>query len=203
MPIAEPQPSSETASFAGLLAALAARRSGPRSGQSSAQSAGQGSWIDELEEDVATLSYEHALQRHGAAPASGIATANQDSVANTGAPAFSPLFQPEEAAGDAPRLATEAPYRKRQQAAAAGDELRKRASVTVRMSRAECLRMQQRAAEAGLTVSAYLRSCAFEVETLRAQVKQTLTELRAAQPVSRSTAHWWQRFVHHAATKLK
>lgn len=58
---------------------------------------------------------------------------------------------------------------------------RKRASVTLRMSNAECAQLQQRAAEAGITVSAYLRSCAFEVEELRAQVKQALAELRSAQ----------------------
>lgn len=193
MPISEHQPSSESASFAGLLAALAARRSSSGSNQSS----GQGSWIDELEEDVATLSYEHALLRHGAPPASGLGTTNEDSVAKTGAPGFSPLFQPEETAG-ASHLAAETPFRKRPQAAAAaaGDELRKRASVTVRMSRAECLRLQQRAAEAGLTVSAYLRSCAFEVESLRAQVKQTLAELRAVQqPVPHTVARWWQRLL--------
>jgi hypothetical protein len=42
--------------------------------------------------------------------------------------------------------------------------------------------LRQRAAEAGLTISAYLRSCAFEVETLRAQVKQTIAEMRHAEP---------------------
>jgi len=48
----------------------------------------------------------------------------------------------------------------------------------VRLSQDEDDRLRQRAAEAGMTVSAYLRSCAFEVETLRAQVKQTLAEMR-------------------------
>ena len=43
---------------------------------------------------------------------------------------------------------------------------------------AECARLHQRAAEAGLTVSAYLRSCALEAEALRAQVKQALAELK-------------------------
>jgi Mobilization protein NikA len=198
MPIAERPPSPETASFAGLLAALAAPRSGPRSGQSS--------WIDELEEDVATLSYEHALLRHSAPLASGTGTASQDSVANSGAPAFSPLFQPGEPAGDASPIATEAACGKRPGAAVptqvTRDESRKRASVTVRMSRAESVRLQQRAAEAGLTVSAYLRSCAFEVETLRAQVKQTLAELRATQPVASPPTRWWQQIVRRTAAKI-
>ncbi len=56
----------------------------------------------------------------------------------------------------------------------------KRASVTLRLSRSECEQLHQRAAEAGLTLSAYVRSCAFEVENLRAQVKETLVQLRSA-----------------------
>ena len=46
--------------------------------------------------------------------------------------------------------------------------------------------MRERAAEAGLTVSAYLRSCVFEVEDLRAQVKQALAEMRSAAPLEES-----------------
>lgn len=53
-------------------------------------------------------------------------------------------------------------------------------SVTIRLSKAECVRLHQRAAEAGVTVSAYLRSCTFEAEALRAQVKAVLAELRSA-----------------------
>ncbi len=54
----------------------------------------------------------------------------------------------------------------------------KTASITIRLSEAECGQLRQRAAEAGLSVSAYLRSCTLEVETLRAQVKETLAQLR-------------------------
>ncbi len=53
------------------------------------------------------------------------------------------------------------------------------ASITIRLSEAECAQLRQRAAESGLTVSAYLRSCTLEVESLRAQVKDTLAQLRA------------------------
>jgi hypothetical protein len=60
----------------------------------------------------------------------------------------------------------------------------KKASITIRLSEAECEQLRQRAAEAGLTVSAYLRSCTLEVESLRAQVKQTLAEMRSAPPPS-------------------
>ena len=46
----------------------------------------------------------------------------------------------------------------------------KSASITIRLSKAECAQLRRRAAEAGLTVSAYLRSCTFEAESLRAEV---------------------------------
>jgi len=55
----------------------------------------------------------------------------------------------------------------------------KTASITIRLSKAECAQLRKRAAEAGLTVSAYLRSCTFEAESLRAMVKDTLAQLRS------------------------
>jgi hypothetical protein len=48
------------------------------------------------------------------------------------------------------------------------------------MSKEECAQLHRRAAEAGLTVSAYLRSCTFEAETLRAMVKDTMAQLKSA-----------------------
>jgi hypothetical protein len=48
------------------------------------------------------------------------------------------------------------------------------------MSKEECAQLHKRAADAGLTVSAYLRSCTFEAESLRAMVKDTMAELRLA-----------------------
>jgi hypothetical protein len=53
-------------------------------------------------------------------------------------------------------------------------------SVTVRLSKAECSRLHERAAEAGVTVSAYMRSCAFKAEAPRAQVKEAPIELKLA-----------------------
>lgn len=115
--------------------------------------------LDGLADDVATLSYERALHTHArykpaAAEAMNFATHPLDPVATT---APESAVQPERSG--------------------------KRASVTVRMSQAECAQLQRRAAEAGMTVSAYLRSCTFEAEALRAQVKQALADLRAAQAV--------------------
>jgi hypothetical protein len=81
------------------------------------------------------------------------------------------------------------------------DRSLKRASITIRLTEPECAQMRRRAAEAGLTVSAYLRSCAFEVETLRTQVKETLAQLRESPPVPlppspsrpRPWFHFWSR----------
>ena len=63
------------------------------------------------------------------------------------------------------------------------------------------MQVRARAAEAGLTVSAYFRSCAFEVEQSRTQVKQSLAEMGTQKPVmssqpsaSQQTPHgsaWW------------
>jgi hypothetical protein len=60
----------------------------------------------------------------------------------------------------------------------------KSASITIRLCKAENAQLRRRATEAGLSVSAYLRSCTFEAETLRALVKDTLAQLRAAPPES-------------------
>ena len=64
----------------------------------------------------------------------------------------------------------------------------KDASITIRLSKAECAQLHRRAAEAGLTVSAYLRSCTFEAESLRAMVKETLAQLRSASTQTNPTS---------------
>ena len=63
----------------------------------------------------------------------------------------------------------------------------KSTSITIRLSIPECLQLRQRAGEAGLTVSAYLRSCTFEAESLRALVKDTLANLRSEAPAENQT----------------
>ncbi len=163
-PSAKTQPSPTSSSFAGLLAALAlpSRDEAERTPV----------WnSDDLGEDVATLSYERALRAHArykpadrweweTAPAARPETVDEQEEAPPG-----------EVGGEA----KEAPAGALQQAA----DLR-RASVTIRLSQAECARLHERAAEAGVTVSAYLRSCTFEAEALRAEVKAALADLRAA-----------------------
>jgi predicted DNA binding CopG/RHH family protein len=86
-------------------------------------------------------------------------------------------------------------------------------SVTIRLSKAECARLHRRATEAGVTISAYMRSCTFEAETLRAQVKAVLVELKAAaskeKPVApakerRSWFGWLARLLtrRHSASQI-
>lgn len=161
------QPSSNSSSFAGLLATLATPRAEP------ANSAPLWSNGD-LGEDVATLSYEQALRTHAR---------------------YRPADREKWAAADAGGLQHDGADTEKARAAKAGDgraakasgdagaghdgELR-RSSVTVRLSKDELEQLRQRAAEAGLTISAYLRSCTFEAEALRAQVKEALAELRKA-----------------------
>jgi len=156
------QPSPAASSFAGFLAALTT----PERDEPDRAPA----WIDEeLGEDVATLSYEQALRTH--------ARNKPDSRWDWNAAA-----PPETAEKRAtPRAAEPAQDNQPPRMDTAADRDLRSASVTIRLSQAECKRLHERAAEAGLTVSAYLRSCTFEVEPLRAQVKDTLAELRAAE----------------------
>jgi len=146
-------------SFAGMLATL----TGPVQKSGSA-------WEDgELEDDVATLSYERALRTHARyRPAEGEDQGSDgpEGGTETATPATPPAPSPE--------------LERAARARNAMEQRLKRASVTVRLSQAESAQLRTRAGEAGLTVSAYLRSCTFEAETLRAQVKEALAELKAA-----------------------
>jgi hypothetical protein len=189
---AEPAPSPST--FAGILAALAEPEKKPEL-----------SWTDDaLEDDIATLSYEHALRAHARYRS---ADATDHSLTQPVDPGRSPARGPSPSAPAVPPQAPPAPH------VDAGtisgftplERNLKCASITIRLSQAECAQLRQRAAEAGLTVSAYLRSCTFEAETLRALVKDTLAQLRSAtsaekQPVPAPVRlSWFQRLVQFLA----
>src|SRR5947207_14950351 len=149
-------PHSAETSFAGVLASIAAP---PKP---------ETAWIDsELAEDVATISYEKALRTHARL---------HPSDAN-------PERQPA-SLGDLASSLANSPAGEREFESAAAAKPARTASITIRLSERECAHLRQRAAEAGLTVSAYLRSCTLEVESLRAQVKNTLAQLRAPKPAS-------------------
>jgi hypothetical protein len=111
---------------------------------------------DGLEDDIATISYERALRAHARTPVAASAHSEKRK----------------------PPVSLDGPARKRENAAPRAS--RKAASVTVRLSAEEAAQLQERAAAAGLTASAYLRSCLFEAETLRAQVKEALEQFRTA-----------------------
>jgi predicted DNA binding CopG/RHH family protein len=183
-PANSPAPAPSAASFASLLAALATPA--PKS---------EPDWDDAaLADDVATLSYERALRSHaryrpndnGESVLAQDAEVQDAEVADFSEDATAaPLPRNRVAGPEAFARAHEAAKSELAQRAAertpsAFERSLKNASITIRMSKAESEQLHRRAAEAGLTVSAYLRSCTFEAEALRAQVKEVLTELRSA-----------------------
>jgi hypothetical protein len=189
-----PSPSPTSPSFAGLLAALAAKaqNSGdPGDGPLPQKKKPAFDWNDDgLEDDVITLSYERALRAnaryHSPSP-------TDDSLTQAANPGLthrqeaSPAASAATSQPAAPPAAKPRPESDRSCAAPLERNL-KDASITIRMSQAECAQLRRRAAEAGLTVSAYLRSCTFETESLRAMVKDTLAQLRSATATAKPAA---------------
>jgi hypothetical protein len=109
--------------------------------------------ISELADDVATISYEQALRSHRRVRAAEpIAVTPVLSESQSGEPS----------------------------ARSDSKKIRRTSSITIRVTENEQIQLQARAVEAGLSVSAYLRSCIFEAESLRAQVKEALSQMRAA-----------------------
>ena len=140
--------STASATFASVLTALAAPLQGD-----------EADWVDrDLEDDVATISYEQALRSQARFRP---ADPGQDSTMQD-----VPISRPHSTSG------RPVPERKD----------RKAASITIRLSEAECAQVRQRATDAGLTMSAYLRSCVLEAEILREQVKEALTQFRSVSP---------------------
>ncbi|HEY1985888.1 MAG TPA: hypothetical protein VGG85_10780 [Terracidiphilus sp.] len=173
---------SSVSDFAGFLSSLA---DPPRD---TAEPGGN----DDLEDDFATLSYEQALRSHARYRPS--------------APDADPTVDPPLGFGNDSRAAESTATRSKPVSGVPMEKQNgtlKTASITIRLSEAECAQLRRRAAEAGLTISAYLRSCTLEVESLRAQVKQTLAQLRStgsatadlpkrARPRT-SPQRWWAR----------
>jgi hypothetical protein len=196
-----PESSSTPRSFAGLLAALTA----PASTAANRAPA----WNDDgLGDDVATLSYESALRAHARYKPSG--TGNWPfSQASDAKPL--PDDKPPSGEGISSAVKPASPVAPDwsggeeavavRKLSAALEQTRKRTSITIRLSKAECAQLRTRAAEAGLTVSAYLRSCTIEAEALRAQVKEALAGLRSATAAERRVApprhRWWLRIWPH------
>jgi hypothetical protein len=184
----ESAPSPTSPSFAGLLAALAAPAQTPGDFANKPSSPAKRTafpWNDDdLADDVATLSYESALKAHARyRPIDQSLTQLPDPVpfCFDEVPAATPHPAPRIAAYPAPRAAANSDPEFNYRPPVQAERNLKDASITIRMSNAECAQLHSRAAEAGLTVSAYLRSCTFEAESLRTMVKDTMAQLRSVQ----------------------
>jgi predicted DNA binding CopG/RHH family protein len=175
-------PSSSSASFAGLLASLTSpdRRTASEPTD------------DELADDVATLSYEQALRTHvrykPSAPNHGIAShpTGAKTCGACGARRDNPATESGVESNAHETEWDDAPDTDARLHAARNADAKKCASITIRMSKSECEQLKRRAAEAGLTISAYLRSCTFEADALRAEVKKTLADLRKPAAIEKS-----------------
>jgi hypothetical protein len=192
-------PAPKASSFAGILASLAA----PESKRVPA-------WNDDdLEDDVATLSYEKALRAHARyrPDDAGIPAPMQTQTADAGSIPMREVIPEEFDQGPdlaflEPGQTNHADAANPRPAASARERNLKCASITIRMSQSECAQLRTRASDAGLSISAYLRSCTFEAEALRAEVKKALAQLRPAEPSGkaqdsapgrRSWFHWRTR----------
>ncbi len=136
-------------------------------------------WDDSaLADDVSTISYEQALRSHRRVPSAESLTV------------YEAADQQECTAEDSARVTIR--------------KIRKTSSITIRLTKEEETQLHDRAAAAQLSVSAYLRSCIFEAESLRTQVKEALSQIRATaqanpphQPESRLASSWRARLLPH------
>jgi hypothetical protein len=131
-----------------------------------------------LLDDVTTISYEQALRSHRRVPAAETLTVYED---------------PENGASLA---ADTVPI--------AGKK-RKTASITIRVTESEQAQLHERAVAAQLSISAYLRSCVFEAESLRAQVKEALSQMKTVSapdlhPPQKSSAGFLSRWLRPRAS---
>ncbi len=179
-------PSPVPPSFAGFLAALTTPV--PKT-----------AWnTDDLADDVTTLSYEHALRAHSRYKPADTGEWGFAEVADFAANQLKEARQVREdksgmaSSSLAATMPVDTDWRDEavptRGVSTSLNQTPKRASITIRLSKAECDQLHRRAAQAGLTVSAYLRSCTFEAETLRAQVRDVLAELRTATSPAKPSA---------------
>jgi hypothetical protein len=169
-----------TPSFAGLLASLAA----PAFAAANPDSI----WNEDgLADDVAVLSAEGALrsnlgdgQEVRERPLAGASSAG-DSDGGSQIPAYDARSKnPHPESGAQSVSITEVGAEAGNAGSGQAPRDLKRTSITVRLTEAECAQLRARAAESGLTISAYMRSCTVEIEGLRAQVKEALAEMKSA-----------------------
>jgi hypothetical protein len=186
-------------------------------------SCGSGDKTGEMIDGVRELSYEEALQSsrhrwqaHTSAPASCPAEkrpanevpSKEDAIAPDSV-TLSTNARRDVNAGSPPREAIEASFGNILTEAVSPDvghgplaliwpgaaRSDRQVSMSLRVTASEQALIKARAAEAGLSVSAYLRQCTLEVEKLRAQVHHTLARLeeKAALPYAPPPAHSQRR----------
>jgi hypothetical protein len=165
-------PPNNASSFASLLASFTAAR------EKSSET-----WDDSaLLDDVTTISYEQALRSHRRVPDRDPDLARASSQMQE-----DPSFASTAASKTVPDTCI---------------KQRKTASITIRLTKAEEAQLHERAATAQLSISAYLRSCIFEAESLRAQVKEALSQMKAAptcgaQVQPKPPPNWRTRLLPH------
>ena len=121
-------------------------------------------WDDSaLADDVTTISYEDALRSARRARGSNVADGRR----------VLPESQAEDNSSGAKRKQLGRTEKKA-----------KGASITIRVTAEEHAQLQARAAAAGMSVSAYLRSCIFEAEALRAEVREAVARIESAQKLA-------------------
>ena len=200
----QPATTEPSSTFAGMMAAFTA----PRQKRPPARD------LDGLEDDVATLSYERALRAHSrfrSPDASDwaltqISRPERLSIMEVFPANLEPADEAVPVPAGVPSVAQAKPELVPDNSTAHDRNL-KCASITIRLSRAECAQLRQRASEAGLNLSAYLRSCTVEAESLRAQVRDTMAQMRAEKPNDNHVAttdagrrwfDWPRRFWPHS-----
>jgi predicted DNA binding CopG/RHH family protein len=200
-----------SADFAGLMAKM----------NSSGRSAR--SWLAEdaaptMLDEIIPLSYEQALKKHARRPsvehtaekidrvasllAENLAERRNHSTVHTEQSPANELaegFATREIDRDSKEFEQDTLSLNRASAQTAKATETKAASITLRMSEQEAIQVRKRAADAGLTISAYIRSCVCEAELLRAQVKSALIEIRQVNSRKEESAPgnvnrpWWNR----------
>jgi len=63
-------------------------------------------------------------------------------------------------------------------------EIARQTTISIRLAHAERALIRTRAAEAGISASAYMRQCVLEIEQLRIQVQQALAAMERRVPAS-------------------
>ncbi|HWT65510.1 MAG TPA: hypothetical protein VN151_05305 [Terracidiphilus sp.] len=126
---------------------------------------------DGLEDDIATITYEKALR----SKPHKRSTAKSPSPRPNARTTASTRKQPVSIRGGAIQIAQPA-----HAPAPAPAPHRRSSRVSVGLTAVEHAQLLERAAAAGISASAYLRSCLVEAEDLRAQVRDALEQFRAS-----------------------